>query len=138
LQSVFNLPLFFDFIQLTRVKLHGAISKSGLSTLEFIFYLSCKLRMISIFTRYLAHNLSQEKKHKKLLWKVVNVIQLLDKNLSLFKAIRIYVTGKLNGKMRRKTYMFKIGRLPLQKINIDLDYFKSSSFTKFGTISIKI
>jgi len=56
----------------------------------------------------------------------------------LFKAIRIYVTGKLNGKMRKKNYCFKLGRLPMQRIDLNLDHFKSLSFTKFGTISIKV
>ena len=56
----------------------------------------------------------------------------------LFKGFRIYVTGKLNGKMRRKTYSFKTGQLAMQQINTNLDYFKSTSFTKFGTLSIKV
>jgi ribosomal protein S3 len=52
--------------------------------------------------------------------------------------LRIYVTGKLNGKMRRKTYSFKTGELAVQQLNTNLDYFKSTSFTKFGVLSIKV
>jgi ribosomal protein S3 len=52
--------------------------------------------------------------------------------------MRIYVTGKLNGKMRSKTYSFRLGRLALQQIKSNLDYFKATSFTKFGTISVKV
>ena len=40
--------------------------------------------------------------------------------------------------MRRKTYSFKTGQLAMQQINTNLDYFKSTSFTKFGTLSIKV
>jgi small subunit ribosomal protein S3 len=58
--------------------------------------------------------------------------------LGLFKGIRIYITGKLNGKMRRKTYSFKYGSVTLQRITCNLDYFKAISYTKFGTISVKV
>jgi hypothetical protein len=136
LHNVFNLPLYFDFIQLSTRLNTTAIP--NLSTLEFMLYLSCKLRMVSIFTRYLAKSLELENKHRKVLWSAVNAINLLRTKLFLFKSMRIYVTGKLNGKMRRKTYSFKLGRLAFQQINSNLDYFKSTSFTKFGTISVKI
>jgi ribosomal protein S3 len=94
--------------------------------------------MISIFTRYLSKSLSLENKHRKVLWAAVNAITLLSIKLPLFKGIRIYVTGKLNGKMRRKTYSFKLGRLSIQQIDSNLDYFKATSFTKFGTLSVKV
>jgi len=103
-----------------------------------MLYLSCKLRMASIFTRYLAKSLELENRHRRILWAVVNAIKLLSRKLCLFKGIRIYVTGKLNGKMRRKTYSFTFGRVALQRVICNLDYFKSTSFTKFGTISVKI
>lgn len=136
LYNVFNLPLYFDFIQLSTRS--NIISTPNLNTLEFMLYLSCKLRMVSIFTRYLAKSLELENKHRKVLWSTVNAINLLRTKLSLFKSMRIYVTGKLNGKMRRKTYSFKLGRLAFQQIDSNLDYFKSTSFTKFGTISVKV
>ncbi len=136
LHSIFSSPLYFDFIQ------SPAFIKSKKSieftTVEFILYLSCKLRMISIFTRYLSKSLSLENKHRKVLWAAVNAITLLSIKLPLFKGIRIYVTGKLNGKMRRKTYSFKLGRLSIQQIDSNLDYFKATSFTKFGTLSVKV
>lgn len=134
--NVFNLPLYFDFIKLSTRS--NITSTPNLSTLEFMLYLSCKLRMISIFTRYLAKSLELENKHRKVLWSAVNAINLLRTKLFLFKSMRIYVTGKLNGKMRRKTYSFKLGRLAFQQIKSNLDYFKATSFTKFGTISVKI
>jgi hypothetical protein len=136
LQNVFNLPAYFDFIQLpTFTNLKG---EPNLGTIGFMLYLSCKLRMASIFTRYLAKNLELEAKHRKVLWSVVSAISLLSKNLCLFKGIRIYVTGKLNGKMRRKKYGFKFGKLTIQQVDSSLDYFKATSFTKFGAISVKI
>jgi ribosomal protein S3 len=69
---------------------------------------------------------------------VVNVANILSTKLTLFKSMRVYVTGKLNGKMRRKTYSFKLGKLAAQQINSNLDYFKATSFTKFGTFSVKV
>lgn len=136
LQNIFNLPLYFDFIQLS--KYLEPVAKRELTTLEFLLYLSCKLRTAGIFARYLARSLALEKRHKRLLRQVVNAVKLLDSNLSLFKGIRIYITGKLNGKMRRKTYSYQCGKLAMQEIHTNLDYFKAISFTKFGTISIKV
>lgn len=65
MHDIFNLPLYFDFIQLsTRIKIATALN---LSTLEFMLYLSCKLRMASIFAQYLAKSLELENKHRKIL-----------------------------------------------------------------------
>lgn len=137
LYNVFNLPLYFDFIQLSS---SSSISNTNpnLGTLEFMFYLSCKLRNISIVTQFLAKNLELENRHRRVIWSFINIAKKLRGGLFLFKSIRIYVTGKLNGKMRRKTYGFKLGSLALQEINTNVSYFKSTSFTKFGTISVKI
>jgi hypothetical protein len=136
LHNVFNSPLYFDFIQLSaRIKIINALN---FDTLEFIFFLSCKLRKVSIFTRTLAKSLELENKHRKVLWSVVNVANILSKKRALFKGLRIYVTGKLNGKMRRKAYSFKLGGLTNHQITCNLDYFKATSFTKFGTISVKV
>jgi len=95
-------------------------------------------KITSTVTKYLARSLALENKHRRVLWAVVNSITLLSIRLPLFKGLRLYVTGKLNGKMRRKTYSFKIGRLMIQQLNSSLDYFKATSFTKFGTLSIKV
>ena len=138
LHNIFNLPLYFDFIQLSKAKYTNALATLNLNNLDFILYLSCKLRLAGIFAKYLAKSLASENKHRRLLWQVVNSIQQLRSHLALFKGFRIYVTGKLNGKMRRKTYSFKTGQLAMQQINTNLDYFKSTSFTKFGTLSIKV
>jgi hypothetical protein len=136
LHNVFNLPLYFDFVQIS-TRIHNSPT-FNLSTLEFMLYLSCKLRMISIFTSYLAKSLELENKHRRVLWSVVNAVNVLSIKLFLFKSMRIYVTGKINGKMRRKTYSFKLGRLAIQQLSSNLDYSKATSFTKFGTISVKI
>ena len=135
LHNIFNLPLYFDFINLfpSSNKTTGV----NFTTLEFMLYLSCKLRVISIFSRYLAKSLELENRHRKILWSIIAAVTLLNKKLTLFKGIRIYVTGKLNGKMRRKTYSFKFGSVSTNKLSSRLDYFKASSFTKFGTISVK-
>jgi hypothetical protein len=136
LHNIFNLPLYFDFIQLPTFMNNK--KTTAFTTVEFFLYLSGKLRMISIFTRYLAKSLSLENKHRKVLWAVVNAINSLSIRLPLFRGIRIYVTGKLNGKMRKKTYSFKFGRLAIQRIDSNLDHFKATSFTKFGTLSVKV
>jgi len=138
LHNVFSLPLYFDFIQLAKSQFGSNALSTNLNNLEFMLYLSCKLRLIGIFTRYLAKNLASENKHRRLLWQVVNSIKRLRGHVALFKGLRIYVTGKLNGKMRRKTYSFKTGELAVQQLNTNLDYFKSTSFTKFGVLSIKV
>jgi len=135
LQNMFNLPLYFNFVNVSR---KTKSNSQELTTLEFMFYISCKLRMVGIFTRYLAKMLSFEKRHKKLFWQVVNTVTKLNAYLSLFKGFRMYVTGKLDGKMRRKKYSFKFGQLAVQQIETSLDYSTSVSYTKYGTISIKI
>jgi ribosomal protein S3 len=101
-------------------------------------YLTCKLRFSSILARFIAKQLSFEKKHKSLLWQIARIVKVLNNRLSLFNGLKLYVTGKLIGKMRRQAYSFKLGKLPLQKIESNLDFCKTTSFTKFGTISVKL
>ncbi len=136
LQNIFNLPIYHDFIQLATN--FSQKSSHELTTLEFMLYISSKLRTASIFTRYLAKILSYDKRHKRLLRQTVRAITLFHTNIILFRGIKIYVTGKLNGKMRRKTYSFKCGKSIIHKIFTNLDFFKATSFTKYGSISIKV
>jgi hypothetical protein len=65
LHNAFNLPIYFDFIELSN-RINEVVAVH-LGTLEFTFYLSCKLRRVSIFTKILAKNLELETKHRKVL-----------------------------------------------------------------------
>ena len=61
---------------------------------------------------------------------IKNVIKLL--------GFQLRVTGKVGGRLRKKKYQFKLGKTQSQTININLSYYKSLSFTRYGIISIKV
>lgn len=52
--------------------------------------------------------------------------------------VQLRLNGKLNGRMRRSKYHYKLGEVQLQKLQQMLTYHSGFSYTKFGVISIKL
>tara|TARA_B110001450_G_scaffold255466_1_gene283082 strand:- start:958 stop:1887 length:930 start_codon:yes stop_codon:yes gene_type:complete len=60
------------------------------------------------------------------------------KNTSSIRGIRINCSGRLGKAPMAKTEWFKYGQIPLSKMNSNLDFAKSVSQTKYGTIGTKV
>jgi ribosomal protein S3 len=60
------------------------------------------------------------------------------KNKSKIKGIRINCSGRLGKAPMAKTEWFKYGQIPLSRINANLDYSSATSFTKYGSIGVKV
>lgn len=54
------------------------------------------------------------------------------------KGVRIWVTGKLGGKMRKSKFGFLLGKVQLQRFKNKVSFTKVFSFTKYGIISVKV
>ena len=59
-------------------------------------------------------------------------------NISKISGISIIISGRINGFPRAKKKQIRIGILPLQSINSEIDYFKETVYTDNGTLGLKI
>ena len=70
--------------------------------------------------------------------KVIPLERLFFSNILKFKGFQLRVAGKLNGKMRKSKYHYKLGKTEFQVLNIYVAYSFFISYTKFGVLSLKI
>lgn len=109
---------------------------------RFIFYLlllSCQYNQSKMIANYLANYIKTTKKHYLVLRNFINFLEyFFFKNIINFLGFQLRLSGKLGGKMRKSKYHYKLGRVWLQTLKICLSYTTSTSFTKFGVISIKV
>lgn len=117
---------------LTRYK-RDKYLQSTLINIQTSIYL-CKPK---ILLEVLARALVLNKKH----WAVINFFKRLLKFFfftSTLKGLQIRISGKINGKMRKKKHIFKLGNMPLQSIDDKIGYAYKQAVTKFGVLGLKI
>ena len=109
---------------------------------KFIFktlFLSTYYMNSALIAEYLAIALQRNKKHKWVLKKFISILErLFFSNILKFKGFQLRVAGKLNGKMRKSKYHYKLGKTEFQVLNIYVAYSFFISYTKFGVLSLKI
>lgn len=111
--------------------------KKGVFLLQLLF-LSCFYNNIKIFSEFIALQLKKNKNHKKILKQITLIIETFWKKKKInLRGIQLWVSGKLNGKMRKSKYHYTIGKVQLQTLKTFLNYNLAISYTKFGIISIK-
>jgi len=104
-----------------------------------LLLLSCTYNNSIILSNYIAHQLKKNKKHKKILKNLTRVIWIFWKNIKIgLRGLQVKVSGKLDGKMRKSKYNYKIGKVQLQTLETFLNYSLAVSYTRFGVISIKL
>jgi len=54
------------------------------------------------------------------------------------EGIKIYVGGRLNGAEIARSEKFREGRVPLHTLRADIDFAKSTAFTSYGCVGIKV
>jgi small subunit ribosomal protein S3 len=79
------------------------------------------------------------KKHNFFLNFLTQALFLLVKSkLSCIKGLKILIKGRLNGKLRAKSKLIEIGKIPLQTINSKINYSTSVSYSLYGTFGFKV
>jgi ribosomal protein S3 len=91
-----------------------------------------------IISDYLSVIISSDTNHKRSLKKFITIFEIFFfSNLLQLTGFQLRLNGKLNGKMRKSKYHYKVGKVQLQTLKILLNFSLAISYTKFGTISIK-
>ena len=100
--------------------------------------LSVIYKKAKLISDYLSILIKKDKNHKKVL---TNFVLILEKLFFLgifkLKGLKLRLSGKLNGNMRKSKYQYKLGKVQLQTLKVILSFNMSISYTKFGAISIK-
>jgi small subunit ribosomal protein S3 len=52
--------------------------------------------------------------------------------------VKIQIGGRLNGAEMARKETFKDGRIPLQTLRADVDYYYTQANTKYGVLGIKV
>jgi hypothetical protein len=135
-----NLSLdFFFFLTKYNQHLMNLILKSRNRKLYFWLYLFFYLQNIELFTRWIGSLLSKTYQHRKKIRFFIQIIHFLfTKKLINFKGFKIYISGKLNGKMKRSKYGYKMGEIWLNTFNNKINYYYLPLYTKFGIFSLKV
>jgi len=119
--------------------LNKNLKKKNFRLFFYLLFISVNYKKSKLLSDYLVSTIKKSKTHTKLFKSYVTYIELLfSLNLIKFIGFQLRVTGKLNGKLRKSKYHFRLGKVQLQRINVGLSYTMSISYTKFGVFSIKV
>ena len=81
----------------------------------------------------IARQLEQRVSHRRAMKKAVTSAMRLGA-----EGIRIMCSGRLGGAEMARTERYLVGRVPLHTLRADIDYATSVSYTKYGTIGVKV
>lgn len=107
---------------------------------EMIFYyIVFYLKSAEFLCKYIGSVLVKNKYHlKNLRYYLNNIYKLYFIRLINFYGLKLYLNGKLNGKMRKQKYFYKIGKVLLNTFKTKLQFYFLPLYTKYGIFSIKV
>ena len=109
------------------------------SKLDFLCFIAIQFCTSELLGNYLCRNLSLVKNHFRVLRKFMSTVEKFYlKSRFNFYGLLIRIAGKLQGKMRKSKYQYKIGKANRQVFKIPISYFFGISVTRFGVLSIKV
>lgn len=92
-----------------------------------------------LMSEYISDVIKKGKQHRKNLQIFTNFFErIFYPRLLILSGFQLRVSGKLGGKLRKSKYHYKIGKVQLQTFKSFLSYSFTTSYTKFGVISIKV
>lgn len=98
-----------------------------------------KKNTAELLCKWISIQLSKMKMHNQFLsFLNLSLILLINSNFSNIKGIKILIKGRLNNKPRKQTKIIKVGKISLQTFNNTINQSQQISFTKNGTLGIKV
>ena len=115
---------------------------------NYILYQKLFIVLISfIFTKsYILNNYinlilkkTKNKKHIKNMILFFSSLKIIfDKQFVPINGIKFKIAGRLNGKLRKASYGYKLGYLKLQRLSLNIDFSCFTVFTQYGSFSLKL
>lgn len=124
-----KMPFFFKHIKNNNQK-----NNIYILLIAFIFN---KSNIINLFITTIIKN-TKNKKHLKNLLSFINIVKLLfEKQFISFTGYKFFISGRLNGKLRKSSFGFKIGSLKLLSLSTNVNYSCDIVHTQYGCFSLK-
>ena len=103
------------------------------------YYVSFYLKSAEFLCKYFGSILLSGKYHLKMIRHCLNnIYKLYLVKLINFYGFKLHISGKLNGKMRKSKYFYKIGKMLLNTFETKLQFYFLPLYSKYGIFSIKI
>jgi ribosomal protein S3 len=109
-----------------------------LKNIIYILNISTYCKSAYFFSEYIAAQLCKSRKQ----WLIINITtQIITKILKVrlnIKGCKILISGRLQGRDRKKTFLKVFGLLPLQVFSSKISYSLSQNYNVFGAFGVKI
>ena len=66
------------------------------------------------------------------------LFKTLDLHNDVVSGIKLSISGKINGRNRKKTILHYIGRVRTQTLSLPINYTLSTDFNLYGSFSVKV
>lgn len=106
-----------------------------------LFVIAAKAKCSSaLFSKFLAEQLRYLKYHKPFLAFISRLLKILIySNKFVMRGIKLVISGRLNNKSRSKCFALVLGHIPIVTKSAEiLDYSENTSYTKNGTLGVKV
>ena len=106
---------------------------------NLLFYSYFLFKNTELICKHIGSSLLKTNQHVKNVQFLLNrLYYLYSQKILNLKGFKFYLSGKLNGKMKRQKYSYKIRKMLLQTINVRIFYSYFNLYTTFGVFSIKV
>jgi len=141
MNSLNNLSIkkFLNYYEKTFFLERSRLKKIRLKRYYLLLYTYFVFKNVELIAKHLGSIMIKSFRHIKSIQFLLNQFYVLySQEILNLKGIKIYISGKLNGNMRKRKYSYKIGKILLNTINTRVSYFLFPLKTKFGIFSIKV
>lgn len=134
--NVLNYFLLNDFIEKNQYK---NLNKQK-HKIYFLMYTLFYFKNTELIVRYISFLINKSYRHKRNIMFFRKMIYYLwIKKIIKFKGFNLSILGKLNGKMKRSKFYYRVGKFGVSTfLNEKIVYYYLPLYTKFGVFSIKL
>lgn len=107
--------------------------------LEIFILISRGFGSAKLLARFIAFQIEGVKRHNNFLTFLKRILFVFTQlKSSDLKGIKILISGRFNNAPRAKNRLLQFGRVPLQSIDANIDYYRTEAFTPSGAFGIKV
>jgi len=106
--------------------------------LIFISFLFLKASILNMYISTIVKKTKNKKHIKNLILFFSNLKIIFDKQFIPLLGLKFKISGRLDGKLRKAIYGYKLGSMQLLSLSLNLDYSCDTIYTQYGSFSIKL
>lgn len=130
LTSLIKFPFSFKYLRNSLLQ-----QKLYIILLGFSFF---KSKIINLYISTIIKK-TKNKKHIKNLFSIFQLIKILfEKQFICFSGLKFIISGRLNGKLRKGSFGYKLGSIKLMSYDVFVNYSCDFVYTQYGSFSLKL